>query len=519
MPGIKISKKVREALPEEDREGLEDLLWDKSAGLCHLCERPLNQATDDIEPDHDDPGSEGGPTTRANLHLAHQRCNRAKKSFPTVDVRPWLRLKEFTHERGGVVKYSDLFDHFGYQAKESKLKWSTGSSVAKWHFPDKRIVDAQVFAETDGAGVVFEYCFLEVPREAIWNDDECQPRTIKVAQAWAIYMDTQFNPLHEPPSCRVIRADKGAIRLAMFDGQHKSVSVWMRGRRTVVIKVYLNLDKDQTIRLVGSIQSRIKKLPLSSFEHAMKMGEEWAAQALAYEDTVGTEHASESGLIAWLPVAQRQRAKDAARAGLLRDVLEMEDLKLLDFVIREGREKRDHHLITETAFKQKVVANLRDMAPLKEQGESWEKARAREIENIQFALNTLADGAFLASDGTPNLTGADAIRRDRMKYQSSLAYVAILLRKLYRQVLSVDDEARSFLEKEPTREQKVRIQAGIERIVEHPIWKCDLDMTAKTRAVKDALQKNQDAAVAFRGVELRGDYVHGTENLPPSWKD
>ena len=357
-------------------------------------------------------------------------------------------------------------------------------------------------------------------RTAIYNDDDCQPRSIKIPQAWAIYADTQSNPLHEPTSCRLVRKQSGKVELAMFDGQHKSVAMWMHGRGSCVIKVYLDLDKDHTIRLVGSIQSRIKKLPLSSFEHAMKMGEEWSARAVEYEESVSAENASEAGLIAWLPPQDRKRAKeDAAQAQLLKDILEMEDLKLLEFVIRAGREKKAHHLITETAFKQKLVANLRHMAPLTEEGEAWQKARAREMENIRFAFDALADEAFFNSEGGVELTGTDVTRRDRMKYQSSLAYIAVLIRKLYRQVLDVDEESRALLEKEPSEEQKEKIQVGIHRIVTHPIWSCDLDSTAKTRAVKDALSKNQDAANAFRDIELRGDYVNGSEALPVGWKD
>src|SRR4051812_24689443 len=98
MPDIRISKKIKDALPAEEVEGLEEFLWDKSAGQCHLCDREMNRATDDIEPDHDHPDAEGGATTRDNLYLSHQACNRAKRNYPTVDVRPWLKLKAFAHE-------------------------------------------------------------------------------------------------------------------------------------------------------------------------------------------------------------------------------------------------------------------------------------------------------------------------------------------------------------------------------------------------------------------------------------
>jgi hypothetical protein len=38
MAGIKISRRIKESLPAEEREGVEQFLWDKSGGLCHLCE-------------------------------------------------------------------------------------------------------------------------------------------------------------------------------------------------------------------------------------------------------------------------------------------------------------------------------------------------------------------------------------------------------------------------------------------------------------------------------------------------
>lgn len=517
LPGIKISKTVKDKMPPGEASGLADFLWDKSHGLCFLCESGMNQTTEDIEADHDLAVTEGGSTDRANLNLVHQECNRAKKSTPTVDVRPWLRLKRFAHDRGNVIKYGDVQEHFKFAPQESVLLWTKGGPQAEWHLPDGRVENTQVFVERDGRGAEYHYSFVDVPREAIFNDDECQPRTIKIPQAWAIYSDTQNNPLHEPPSCRLVLTSSNSVRLLMFDGQHKSVAMWMHDKKRAVIKVYLNLDKDQTIRLVGSIQSRIRKLPLSSFENAMKMGEEWSARALAYENSVGTDMASEAGLIAWLDNQDRKRAKDAAKAQLLKDILELEDLKLLQFVQLAGREKDVQHAITETAFKTKVIAQLRHMAPLDEKGEEWQKARAREVDNIKFALNVLAESAFLNADGGTQLTGAAVTRRERMTYQASLAYVATLIRKLYRQVLGVDEESRAMLEKEPSEEQQARIRAGILRITGHPIWTCDFDKSPKTRAVKEALSKNQDAAAAFRAVELRGDYVSGAEPLDKEW--
>ena len=64
MP-INISQAMRKKLPEGERVTIDQALWDKSGGRCHLCEEPLNRAADDIQADHDFPESEGGATDLA----------------------------------------------------------------------------------------------------------------------------------------------------------------------------------------------------------------------------------------------------------------------------------------------------------------------------------------------------------------------------------------------------------------------------------------------------------------------
>ncbi|MGC0238302.1 hypothetical protein [Arthrobacter sp. SD76] len=269
--------------------------------------------------------------------------------------------------------------------------------------------------------------------------------------------------------------------------------------------------------MVNSIQSRIKKLPLSSFEHALKFSEEWSSRLLQYEDAVGTDETSEQGLIDWLKPAERQRAKSAAQAALIRQIIDNDDIIFSEFVKFEGRPAPAVPLVTETTYRDKVIKKLRHMAPLREKGEEWLLLRSREAENVKYALNALARAAFLNADGSYDLTADEIERRKRMSYQASLSYVSTLIVRLYMQVLSIDEDTRALLEKEPNDAQLEKIADGIQRIADHPIWTCDFDKSRKTRAVEDALTKNQDAVAAFRAVELRGEYVYGAESLPASW--
>ena len=99
--------------------------------------------------------------------------------------------------------------------------------------------------------------------------------------------------------------------------------------------------------------------------------------------------------------------------------------------------------------------------------------------------------------------------------KSSLGHLASILRRTVGLIVR-SSEDREFIEKEPTEEQWQEITTAVRLLVDHPIWTADLGSTEKTRAVRDALSKNQDADKAFRDVGLTPGYLLG-DKLGPSW--
>lgn len=506
--GINISATLINKLPKHERDDVAEVLWTKSAGKCFLCEAPLKRASESIEADHDIPESESGPTTLSNLNLAHAECNRAKRASPTVDVRPYLRLAVFIKAQGGFVRYAECLKHFSLSPAGTHLE-RKGDQVA-FAFSDGSERSVPLFKESLPAGKKnepgkkFTFVFVDVPRSAIFNDDKCQPRTIKLGHVWLIYTDLQRNPLHEPPGCRLEPTKGGLQRLLMFDGQHKTVASWMRGNERIVVKVYLDLDQASAIELVNSIQSKIKKLPLSPFELVAKMADEWANKVALYEEEVGSSEASEAGFIGWLGGMERRRGKQAFEAALMRDVMDAEDLRFRRYVIPAGSRKPTAS-ITENVFKTKVLQSLIYLKPLTEKAANTGGAmRARELANIVSSLNAFTDLAFEPQHDA-EMSAEESERMRRLSYQSSLAQVSALIKSLYRHHLVRDDD--QVMMAEPTSGQWDQIGKGIERIVEHPIWKVDLSHSAKTRDVEQALAKNQDARRAFNVVGLNLGYV------------
>lgn len=507
MAGIRISKQLKSRLPEDERKGLEEFLWKKGGGRCFLCEEKLNRATDIIEADHDEPDAEGGPTSRENLNLVHSRCNKVKRNNPSVNVRPYLKLHSYISGKSDPVKYDGCMSHFGISPKPSVV--AAHAKTAKFEFPDGSAREVPVFEEKNDAAA-FRYAFVDAPREAVFNDEDCQPRTIKLHQVWAIYSDIHLNPLHEPPSVRLGPSVKGKTRLLMFDGQHKTVACWMAGKDRVVVKVYLDIDVPRAVRLVNSIQAKIKKLPLSPFELAAKLSDEWQHKLEEYEGHAGSG-ASEKGFIDSLPPGERTRAKSAFQAALVNGVLDQDDFLFRGYV--KGGSEADWS-ITEGQLTKKLLLPLLHVAPLDEPAGTSNDTRMRERENISNALNCLAELVFEVSP----MSAQQQERARRLVYQSALSYVAEMIREAYAHILSVGSD-RAMLEKAPTKPQWKKIQDSIKRLISHPIWTTDLKASQKTRDVEEALSKNQDAKRAFSQVGLKVGYVVGADKLGNDWAD
>jgi hypothetical protein len=512
---IKISSSLRKKLPEHERANVEQALWDKSGGRCFLCEEPMNRAADVLEADHDIPEAEGGPTTLGNLNLVHVACNRAKRNAKTIPVKPYLKLLAYVKKKGGRVKYDGLLEHFGITPKPCYV--SVTDDQVTVEFPDGSQDSAPILREQNAAGA-FEYAFLQVPRSALFNDEEVQPRVIKPEHVWAIYSDIQTNVLHEPPSCRLEHDNfHQPIRFLMFDGQHKTAANWMMGRDRVTVKLYLNLSTAEATRLVNSIQAKIKKLPLSPFELAAKMSDEWQNKFSEYEESVGSSEVSEYDFIQWLPATERTRGKQALQAAVLQNLLSHPDLRIRNYVKHPGDDSPPF-AFTEQTLKGKVLEKLVVRKPLKQKGEEGIELRAQETTNIITCLNTLTDLAFEPQGESSGLGPTELERARRMAYQSSLAYVSGLIRDLWGHVQVKAGE--TMMAGELSDEQWKKINDGITRLVEHPVWTASFDRDAGMRQLKVALEKNQEVPAALEALGLDLAYlVLGTNaNYKKHWE-
>ena len=512
---LKISLSLKKALQDElkiSKADVEDYVWNHKPKECFLCGAELNRAKDDIELDHDKPINEGGGDELSNLNLTHVACNRYKRNNPSFDVRPHLRFKRFFDENMGHVRFQDAKNFFALSKSECFFKLSEDGSSANLETSDGKF-DATVHKEhVNGKEQLF--CFADLPISCIENDDAIQPREIKLNHLLSISTDLKKNPLHEQPAVRLSgTGDKK--QFLMFDGQHKTVAHLINGRRSVTFKIYININKEEAVRLVNSIQARIKKLPLTPFEMATKMSDEVRRKLEDYEEEVGSLHVSEEGFIKWLDSADRTRARSGIEAAVLDSIISDPGLAFRKIISRPGKPGPEDIKIQEAAFQSKILKVLLRTKPLSSafKGEAMKEAREREARNVLKILNLCYDKGY-----TPNPEkdiAAETARIKRLTYQASLRQLC----EIMLQICASHFMAREtvLIEREITPDLLDKLGAAAERFFAHPVWEADLTKGTKAKLVDDALKKNQNIEEAFSAVMLTAGYCGGLDKLPSNW--
>lgn len=508
--GYDISNALVRKLPPAERKTPTQIgktLLSLQGGLCRLCDGEMDPQTDTLQLDHITAESEGGQTILDNLALTHEACNKAKREFSEEVVAPYLKLRRFIRDKGNRVKYDTVLAHFDIEPQPTRL--SLTETKLTLHFGDGTSSTAPIYRECV-KDKELKYSFIEVPVVALFNDGEVQPRIIRHAQVFSIYKDLAKNPLHEPPSCRLgdVGEDERA-QILMFDGQHKTVASLMHERQKVAIKLYLNINKDEANFLVNSIQAKIKKLPLSSFELAAKLSQELQAQLDTYEADCklrGTDP-SEAGFIRSLSSEDRKRATAALKSSLIEEILQSDQFHLTKYVDLKGLEGKSTGL-TENMVVTKLLTRMVHQKPLKKPLVQTDPMRAQESENIIWLVNLAFDG--LVSPSKSRKEGSPALEkiRHRVFKQGSMQYIANLLVAIWLDKLHLGDKRGDIVfHKKPNAHEQKEIEIAVKRLCEHKIWTCDLGMNEKTRAVDAGLSMNQDIVDAFQAVELNLSYT------------
>jgi len=512
MP-YRISKQnILNHLPDSEKGPAEQVgqrLLDQAGGKCYLCWGRLLPASELLVADHVKPQAEGGKTELSNLRLVHLPCNSAKKDRNPLDVIPYLRLKRFVQEKGGQLNYGDVTEHFEIAPGETQIEDS--GSALRLDFCDGTSVEVPTIADFSGDTAI-RYSFVQVPRRAIFND-VVQPRSIRLEHVNAIFLDLGQNPLHEPPSCRTDPSDKSKLkRLRMFDGQHKTIASWMRERKSITIKLYLDMTETDANKLVIAIQDRVKKLSLTPFESAAKMADEWKDRIENYVDEMkgGNKEVSEAGYIEWLPRGkQRTDGTAALKNALLQQILDDKTFRLASFVDPPGKKKVTG--LTQSMIKTRFLTKLLVTSPSDDPIAKSDDERARAVGNIVWMTNVFLE-ALLDNSGGEVQEDVIADKKARLFNQITLEQVAELLRMIFVREAKIADKAQ--LSADLSNDARSEIEQKILWLASHSRWSADWQKDSNMQTLREAHAKNQNREKAFNGIAFDVGYATMGQEYP-----
>lgn len=385
MPdGWKLSKTIRDGLPENQREGAADYLWKKSDGKCALCDEPLPVDGKHVDVDHTiaEAEGEGGKTELANLYLAHRSCNRSRKNLPFPVGRA---IVKFTRWCAAAPRrsFSEVVRQFVDNGNQQAVVVSKTDSTITLRFG---AMERRAPLFTDPATKT-EYFFMDVPVAFVKNDDQSQPRYIEPDHVRTLAVDFTVHPVHEPSNCRVVPVgDGGVVDLLQFDGQHKTTAQIVLGRDEAQMKFYYNPNTPMIQELVVQIQQGIKKRPLSTTDTLRKLDDVVKDKVEAF----AAEHGRAPTEVE-LVDAQPKQDQRGFKARLLSNfeylIMNDDRLRLRNFTATKANRLKP---LTDTVLQKKLVRPLVSQELLEEPLDNAVQ-RETERETVIWILNEIAD--------------------------------------------------------------------------------------------------------------------------------
>lgn len=325
--GLKFSKTMAGKLPpaeKSDQPASLQKLWDKALGKCSLCDFPLPSDEKSIEIDHILPEADGGPTEVSNLQLTHKSCNRSKRSLPNNVAIPIIKLQAWCKTKSNP-SFDDVLNRYNIAPKNVEI--SIDKDIPTLKFDSGDVVGSQI--HTDPTSGV-KYFFAEVPVDYIHNDVDVQPRMVQHTHVRKIMMSLSKGPLHEPSNVRAQKVSGDVYKLLQFDGQHKATAQIAMNRKTVQMKVYMEISVATANDLVITIQKDVKKKALSQSDTMAKLNDVMGELLDNYVVAKG-QIRTEKGFIESLPNAKQTDTKNLLINNLIGLIANNDTNKLFEY--------------------------------------------------------------------------------------------------------------------------------------------------------------------------------------------
>lgn len=324
-------------LSSEDYKNLSIKLHNIQKGCCYICQQPIDLDIHSTNIDHIVPLNTGGKDNESNFAITHESCNKSKQDAHLSVARALHRLKviqdRVSKSENRAASLKDLLlkedgskYNFQYKVEGDEIKYTfdkLGNSQVK---KSKIYTDFQSGAKS---------AFIEVPIEYLYHDELINPRGINSSINLLVKEFYKKNPqLH----LTLARIDENKIKV--FDGQHKAVAQILLGARSILVRLFIDVDVRVLTETNANAGSKLRQIAfdkaimrqLNNTQYNEKVKEYQTAHKLSEDDF----SFSETALCDYFKgVKMKTYILDAIRSSITTS----RDNKMKDYIDFEGKGK------------------------------------------------------------------------------------------------------------------------------------------------------------------------------------
>ena len=243
------NSKYLDSLNADDKNKLNQKLWEIQNHKCFICEQEMDLDINDTNIDHIRPLANGGKDDPSNFAIAHEHCNKSKQDADLVVAKKLFQLQKIIKDAEHKKEVPSLKHVLSYNGGSKYLfKYKIEGNQLVYSFDsigDTVIKRSEIFLDTLSNE---KTAFIGVPIEYLYHDEIINPRGINKSISLLI------KEFHKPnPQLHLSLARIEDSKIKIFDGQHKAVAQIMLGVRNIVVRLFIEPDRlIETNTIAGS---------------------------------------------------------------------------------------------------------------------------------------------------------------------------------------------------------------------------------------------------------------------------
>ena len=394
------------SLPDEQRQQLEQRLYDRQTKVCFICNDAIDLVLHkgQLDIDHIDPLTKDGLDTENNFALTHSSCNRSKGASNLEVARRLVefeRLQERARQAGKRgANLGDVLDRHGGAKARLRIRCQNGNVEFSLPDVDRNEIRRAPLLHDKLSGM--QSYFTSLPLEYLHHDDRINPRTIGSNIRGLIEEFKGCRPQLHVALAWWHPSEDGAGEVKVFDGQHKAAAQILLGVRELPVRVFVKPDTNVLLQANTNAGGKLRQVAFDTAVMRHLGSTLYAERVNQYRDLRGLSDDdysfSEQDLVRFFRGERREMERyivDAQRDA----VMHASANKLLEFVEWAGKgadRPLSYNAVERSFFKEFLYKKALD-SPIDQEFEQGTNPRQLEREQLVRIMSLFAEVFFIGN--------------------------------------------------------------------------------------------------------------------------